>query len=441
MSPQDYDLESDDEFGEPPPDADVGGEPPKIHWNSGHRTAGAAVDSGNDDGEINHTAPPPLPRHRNTILIAGRQASGKSVYIARLYAELDPHEPNSWRRHAMRLHARKAGVYQTLQTYNRELSMGRWPRATTSWTELDLEVEHPMGSVAIKYLDYPGEVFTRAFTEQAESEDADRLRAALFAASHVILLIDIAQLYVKRDRPDDARRQNERADNTSGMVEFLRQLRDSESLLEGSASGSVPVSIILTKADSNRAHLAAAACLASSWLKLQPRVEMLASIVPAVLAAAQPAVDVDAVSAASVRQGRALDGSLALVPDLDQPPINLVEGFKRIVHRDLLRRLESAAMAASPDSEQIRVLLDKASACKLHHSRFREVRIARSRLRSATRDGVVRPGARLHALLKQLHELDPEFNQEALISRLRGNLHADTPPTPLRTQQVDDEPD
>jgi hypothetical protein len=430
MSPQGYDLESDNEIGEPPPGAGVRSEPPPIRWNTGHRTPGAAVDSGDGDGASDDAAPPPLPTLRNTILVAGRQASGKTVYLARLFAELDPHEPNSWPRHAMHLHARKPSVQQTLQSYSRDLSMGRWPRTTTSWTELDLEVEHPMGSVAVKYLDYPGEVFTKAFTEQATSEDADRLRAALIAASHVILLIDIAQLYVKRDRPDDAPRQNERADNTAGMVEFLRQLKDTESHLKGSASGSVPVSIIFTKAEANRAHLAAAACLAGSWLKRRPKVEMLASVIPAVLAAAQPAVDVDAVSAVAVRRGRTLDGSLALVPDLEQPSINLVEGFKRIVHRDLLRRLESAAMAASPDLELIHALLEKASACKLHHSRFREVRIARNRLGRATRDGVVRPGARLPALLKQLCELDPEFNPEALISWLRRNRHADTPSAP-----------
>jgi hypothetical protein len=430
MSPEQYDLESDDEFGEPRPDGAAGSEPPPIHWNSGHRAADATSDVSDGDDDDDDTTPSPLPRQRNTILVVGRQASGKSVYLARLFAELDAHEPSSWTRHAMRLHARKPGVYQTLQSYNRELSMGRWPRTTTSWTELDLEVEHPMGSTAIKYLDYPGEVFTRAFTQQAASEDATRLRSALIATSHVILLIDVAQLHVKRDQPDDARRQSERADNTDGMVAFLRQLKDTESVLEGSASGSVPVSIILTKADSNRALLAATACLAGSWPKLQPRVEMLASVVPAVLSAARPAVDVEAVSAAAVRRGRALDGSVALVPDLDQPSINLVEGFKRIVHRDLLRWLELAAMAASPDLKLIHALLDKASACKLHHSKFREVRIARNRLGRAARDGAVRPGARLPTLLKQLRDLDPEFNPEALISRLRRESHADAPPAP-----------
>ena len=320
---------------------------------------------------------------REMVLIVGRQASGKSVFLARLFSELNAHDPGAWKRHAMRMTATGAAAYEALQNHQTLLSTGKWPAATRDWTEFDFEVDHPLGRSSMKYVDYPGEVFSQAFFEGIADEHTIRLKEALASASHVMLLIDIAQLYPKCDQPTDMHRRRERAHNTQGMHALVKAIRGMGNPVRAMGLPQTPISIILTKGDANRVLLAAASCLADSWKSLEPRVDMLKEVIPAVLEEALPAVEVDVVTAVAVRRGRDPSGRQVLVADLDPAPINLVESFKRVIHRELLQRLYSEARREEPNINLLSSLLDDAGKCRLGPVDFPQVRIAMNRLSRA----------------------------------------------------------
>ncbi len=151
-------------------------------------------------------------------------------------------------------------------------------------------------------------MFSRAFFEGIDEQNTERLKSALASASHVMLLIDVAQLLVKLDRPEDGNRQEERDHNTQGMRELVRVIRDMDKAKGRTGSAQTPISIVLTKGDSNRVVLAAASCLAESGQSLRPREDMLSKLIPSVLEAAQPVVEVDIVTAVAILSAPAADG-------------------------------------------------------------------------------------------------------------------------------------
>lgn len=359
---------------------------------------------------------------QGAVLIVGRQASGKSVFITSLFRQLNGHMADVWERHAMRIFSRdrRGSIdpirYKGLLEHVKLLETNCWLKATSGWAEFDFEVEHPLGVSAVKYLDYPGEVFSRAFFEGIDDQYTERLRSALASASHVMLLIDVAQLLVKLDRPEDGNRQAERDHNTQGMCELVRVIRDMDKEKGRTGSAQTPISIVLTKGDSNRVVLAAASCLAESGQSLRPREDMLSKLIPSVVDAAQPVVDVDIVTAVAVRSALAADGCPVMVPDMDQPPVNLVEAFKRVIHRQLLEDLRAAAMQREPDQNRLRSLLASAERCGLDPVQFPQVRVARNRARQPHASGSWMPGARLADLVRQLQTMVPDVDINQLLA-------------------------
>ena len=84
-------------------------------------------------------------------------------------------------------------------------------------------------------LDYPGEVFRRAFVQGSDEEAAVELREHVDRAAGVVLLLD----------PDVAvaGAMNETVDDDYGMSEAIRRIR------EQSGGSDVPIAIVLTKCD------------------------------------------------------------------------------------------------------------------------------------------------------------------------------------------------
>lgn len=365
---------------------------------------------------------------QGTVLIVGRQASGKSVFIASLFRQLDGHKANVWERHAMRLFSRdlrgSAGQvrYKGLLEHVKLLESNCWPKATAEWAEFDFEVEHPLGRSAVKYVDYPGEVFSRAFFEGIDDQYTERLRGELASASHVVLLIDVAQILVKLDRPENGNRQEERDHNTQGMRELVRVIRDMDRANGRAGSAQIPISIVLTKGDSNRVVLAAASCLADSGQSPQPREDMLAKLIPSVLESARPVVEVDIVTAVAVRSAPGPDGSLSTIPDVEPPPVNLVEAFKRVIHWQLLQDLRAAAMQPDPDPVRLGSLLSSADRCRLDPAHFSQVRLAKNRARQAGIRISSMTGARLASLARQLQDLVPDVDVDDLLASLRSEV-------------------
>jgi hypothetical protein len=348
-----------------------------------------------------------LIEERDTALIVGRQASGKSTYLARLFMELDAHDSRSLSRHKLSLELPDAASSALMNGMRSELERGQWFGATVDVNEMRFRVWSPERSLELAYLDYPGEVFSRTFVAgDYDSPRHRRLLEAIRRACHVFLLVDPGQVRVPIDSPADEAKRREREDNTLGFARMLEYLRNTN---DGAA---VPVSIILTKADEQWPLITAEAILAEAWQARNWVDEVAKSMLPHVYRAAEPFVRVETVAAV---RSRVDPETLQSRPDLDLPPINLVESFKRAIHFSLLAELRAEARKRAGDTAKLRSLLERAERCGLSAQHYPEVRLAQNRASGSGAGQDWMPGAQLAELLQEYRSLDPEANVDDLL--------------------------
>ena len=169
---------------------------------------------------------------RDRIVILGRTRAGKTIYLSRLYEQC-------WRGNGA-IHMETSSGKSHLALLNAVAEMGeqrRWPKATDSSTYLDFQLTWQGHAFTMVSLDYPGEVFRRAFVEQIEDANTAELIDHVQRAAGVVLLIDPKVL--SSGKIGDA------ADDDYGMVQALRFIRG----LPG--GNSVPIGLVLTKIDIN----------------------------------------------------------------------------------------------------------------------------------------------------------------------------------------------
>ncbi len=178
------------------------------------------------------------PAHRDRVVILGRRASGKTVFLSRLYHHLFRGAGG------LTAQARDGPSHLRCTAAMEALLRGQWPPATGETSAIDLEIGFPGGVERLVALDYPGEVFRRAFLDEVGGPDVDALLEHVDRAAAVLLLID----------PGLARgdRAAEHAEDDFGMIQALRRIRASP------GGAAVPVAIVLTKIDANAALVRAA---------------------------------------------------------------------------------------------------------------------------------------------------------------------------------------
>jgi GTPase SAR1 family protein len=166
---------------------------------------------------------------RDRIVVLGRRGAGKTVYLARLYEQL-------WqRREGLLARAIDGLAHQRFMECIANMGTGHWPEATLAQSWSDLEVKYGSKQWMLRVLDYPGEVFRRAFVENAEDDAARMLRNHVDRAAAVLVLIDpVAAVKGGVEASVDAE---------FGMSEALRRVH------EGTSGDQVPVALILTKCD------------------------------------------------------------------------------------------------------------------------------------------------------------------------------------------------
>lgn len=253
---------------------------------------------------------------RDRIVILGRRAAGKTIFLARLYDEL-------WQgRDGMSVRALNGQSHRACMEVISELKAGRWPPSTLGSTYMELEISLEGERHRLLALDYPGEVFRRAFVDGVDAPDTRELIEHVDHASAVLLLIDPG-VAVSGDYDDFI-------DDDFGMAQAIHRLRDAP---EGSR---IPVAVLFTKCDLNRAALREAGGL-RAFCKRHYR-GLLRGVQ---LFRLYGTVAVHAVPVASGR----------LIPQLERAPIGVVEPLRfclemiRDTHRadDSLRRAEAAA--------------------------------------------------------------------------------------------------
>jgi GTPase SAR1 family protein len=174
-------------------------------------------------------------RARDKIVLLGTRAAGKTIFLSVLYSHLWP------RLKGLTLKSGNGVIHKSLIGNSESLKQGEWPPATASLAYCPLTVAHNHTTRELVALDYPGEVFRKAFVEgvqhypEAVSWDAESLVRTLDTAIAVIVLIDPANVCF-----GDL---DEQADDSYGMVQAIEYLRKSP------GGDRVPVIVVLTKSD------------------------------------------------------------------------------------------------------------------------------------------------------------------------------------------------
>lgn len=182
-------------------------------------------------------AAPDMAPARDRIVILGRRGAGKTVYLARLYEQL-------WRSNdVLQMRAVTGATHQMCMDVIDKMQRGQWPPSTLGASYSEIEVKYYGKTSLLVALDYPGEVFHKAFVDDAESDDALELLAHIDRAAGVILLLDPAVV--------GCGDMKEAIDDDFGMTQAVKRIR------EWPGGDSVPIALVLTKCDQNKRLLRA----------------------------------------------------------------------------------------------------------------------------------------------------------------------------------------
>ena len=170
------------------------------------------------------------PKPRDRIVILGRRRSGKTIFLARLYERL-------WGSTDASLHMRAldGNSHLSLMKIVDSLEKCQWPAATGGNTYSTFEITFKGQSFPLVMLDYPGEVFRKAFIEGIDAPDTADLIEHVDRALGVLCLVDPGNLF-----DGDVDSLNE---DTFGMVQALNRVRRSQDGEE------IPIALVLTKCD------------------------------------------------------------------------------------------------------------------------------------------------------------------------------------------------
>ena len=241
---------------------------------------------------------------RDRIVILGRSQAGKTVYMSRLYEQLW----NSKSHHLVHMRTLSGVPHLALMKMISSMQEGRWPEPTLGQVHIDVEVSFANRKFKMIMLDYPGEVFSKAFVQgEIDREDTRELVEHIDRAAGAILLVDPKNAVESRD-------QIKRADDDYGMAAVVHRIRSHP------GGDQVPLAFVLTKAD-ERANL----IRSLGGLKVFSHTYLSNLIRPAVQCY-KIFVTVAVFSRISKRTGKS-------VPNLQEEPLKLVEPLSWILHR------------------------------------------------------------------------------------------------------------
>ena len=170
------------------------------------------------------------PQLRDRIVVLGRRRSGKTIYLARLYEML-------WNSPKADLHMRAldGNSHLSLMRIVDSLKNGEWPAATGGNTYSTFELSYEGETFPLVMLDYPGEVFRRAFVEGIDAPDTKDLVEHVDRALGILCLIDPGNIL---DGSIEAF-----TDDEFGMVQALDRVRRSRD------GENISIALVLTKCD------------------------------------------------------------------------------------------------------------------------------------------------------------------------------------------------
>ncbi len=263
---------------------------------------------------------------RDRIVVLGRTQAGKTVFIARLYHELWS-KPQSW----LSMRALSGPAHTSLMTMCAEMANGRWPSATLGQRYVDCELKFNTTVHRMTILDYPGEVFTKAFVRgESDTDDTTTLLEHVDHAKGVILLIDPKNAVDSRDP-------TKRADDDYGMAAVVDRIR------KFPGGENVPIAIVMTKCDLHESMI-----IQLGGLKVFAE-EYLHWIIRTAVSSYK------VFPCAAVRLNRTSRSGTG-APDLVKPPVNVIEPLKWILEK-LESRIVKSQIAAEREAQDQMVTL------------------------------------------------------------------------------------
>ncbi len=193
------------------------------------------------------------PAARDRIVILGRRGSGKTIYLARLYealwqgcklanGQLVPQGTQPVGGNVVKMSCRSTSGpgHAHLMGIAAELRAGKWPSATAGNSYTEIVVTNGGREHVVTALDFPGEVFRKAFMLESDDSDAAELRSVVDRAAAAILLIDPSTV----------------AGGGEGAQEDVFGLTQAALRIRKSVGGElIPIAIVFTKADVNGVFL------------------------------------------------------------------------------------------------------------------------------------------------------------------------------------------
>jgi phage FluMu protein Com len=277
------------------------------------------------------------PMIRDRIVVLGRRASGKTVYLSVLYDKL-------WNSlDGLSMKAVSGTVHSDLVRIAAGLREGRWPPATLESQHLDIELSYKRRKQMLVALDYAGELFRKTFVEDVtDTPEAESLLEHIDRAAAVIMLMD----------PDNAVHGDidARTDDDYGLSQAVARIRN------WPGGSEVPVVLVFTKSDMSFKLVKEHGGLASFIKKFYPA-----------LARSLKKVQIFQVSAVQV----ARDASGKVVPKRDSKPINLEQPLVHCLDylaeqvrlkeesEDLLRRVHDADRRREEAARRVQLMAEQ----------------------------------------------------------------------------------
>lgn len=178
------------------------------------------------------------PKKKDRIVVLGRTQAGKTIFLSCLYHKLWSNPK------AISIRALDGATHreciQTMQT----LREGKFPSSTQGSRYMHMNVTYMDHTRPLISLDYPGEVFRKAFIDGDSTEDVIELLGHIDRAAAVIALVDPAVI--------ESHDLTKSMDDDFGMLQALERIRN------WPGGENIPVALVLTKYDLRRPMIKAA---------------------------------------------------------------------------------------------------------------------------------------------------------------------------------------
>lgn len=205
--------------------------PTQQGWGSAtDATQSSGTESGTSSGMRSHSH-----AVRDRIVVIGRRQAGKTVFLTRLYK-------NCWDgKSGIRMVCSSGPDHTMFIQQYADMEKGIWPAATNVSRYFTIDVSKEGVTIPMVVLDYPGEVFTKAFSRDDDDELTRELKDHIDRAAAAFIVVD----------PGVAMHGEtlEKVDDDYGISKAISRVRETPSGVK------VPIAIVMTKCDMHKKNI------------------------------------------------------------------------------------------------------------------------------------------------------------------------------------------